>query len=142
MNLFKNKVAQSTDMGLHFTEVVFNFCSHNFIQLNYTRDNLNSKFYIINKSFQYGVVTQLTMIQTSKFVELTSPAEQVLLIDGRWKKLGKDVCKLYNKVYLPIKFQADIFCSHWDMFHTNTKSNNYKIRKWRVMVLVQYTSTH
>ena len=33
--------------------------------------------------------------KTSKFVELISPAEQVLLTDGRWKILGKGVCELY-----------------------------------------------
>jgi len=49
------------------------------------------------------------------------------------------------KVYLPIKFHANTFCSHWDMFHTKfkyekTKGNNSKIRRWRVMVLVQCTS--
>ena len=86
--------------------------------------------------------------KTSKFIRLISRAEQVLLIDGRWKNLGKGVCELYIKVYLPNKFHADIFCSHWGMFHTKfnyektTKGNNSIIRKWRVIVLVQYTSTH
>jgi len=62
-----------------------------------------------------------TLSWTSKFVELTSSPEQVLLIDGRWRNLGKGVWELYIKVYLPIQFHADIFCSHWDMFHTNFK---------------------
>jgi len=44
----------------------------------------------------------------------------------------------------PWSINADIVCSHWDMFHENLsmiKGNNYKIMKWRVMVFVQYTST-
>ena len=91
----------------------------------------------------------LKLGKTSKCVKFypPSPREQVLLIDRRWTHLGKGVCELYIKVYLPIKFHADILCSHWDMFHTKfkyekTKGNNSTIRKWRVMVLVQYTSTH
>jgi len=32
------------------------------------------------------------------------------------------------KVYLPIKFHADIFCSHWDMFHTKFKYEKTKQR--------------
>ena len=28
------------------------------------------------------------------------------------------------KIHLPIKFHADIFCSNWDMFHTNKSMNN------------------
>jgi len=36
----------------------------------------------------------------------------------------RGVCELYIKVYPPIKFHADIFCSHWDMFHTKFKHEN------------------
>jgi len=59
---------------------------------------------------------------TSKLVELISPAEQVLLTDGRWRNLGKGVCELYIKVYLPIKF-------HWDMFHTKFKYDNKRAQR-------------
>ena len=50
-----------------------------------------------------------------------------------------------NKVHLPIKFHADIFvvskiCSTQNL--SMKKGKNSKIRKWRVMVLVHYTSTH
>jgi len=38
--------------------------------------------------------------ETSKFVELIFPAEQVLLIDGRWRNLGKGVCELYIASFL------------------------------------------
>jgi len=48
-----------------------------------------------------------------------SPAEQVLLIDGRWRNIGKGVCELYIKVYQPIKYHADIFWSYWDMFNVS-----------------------
>ena len=58
------------------------------------------------------------MILNKQIRRIDIPAEQVLLIDGRWRSLVKGVCELYIKVYLPIKFHADIFCSHWDMFHT------------------------
>jgi len=30
------------------------------------------------------------------------------------------------KVYLPIKFHADIFCSHWDTFHIKFKYEKQK----------------
>jgi len=35
------------------------------------------------------------------------------------------------KIYLPIKFHTDIFCSNWDMFHTKFK---YK-KKQRAIIL-------
>jgi len=46
-----------------------------------------------------------------------------------------------------VLFHADILCSYWHIFHTKfkykiPKGNNSKIRRWRVMVLVQYTSKH
>ena len=60
---------------------------------------------------------------------MISPAEQVLLIDGRWINLGEGVCELYIKVYLPIKFHADIFCSHCDMFQAKCKYENIKAQR-------------
>jgi len=36
----------------------------------------------------------------------------ILLSRGHLRKLGKDVCEMYIRVYLPIKIHADIFCSH------------------------------
>ena len=34
-------------------------------------------------------------------------------VNGRRNNLRKGVCELYIKIYLPIKFHADIFCSNW-----------------------------
>jgi len=82
---------------------------------------------LVRKRYFYmAILPPLKSKSTSKFVELISPAELDLLIDERWRNLGKGVCELYIKVNLPIKFHADIFCSHRDMFHTKFKYEKNK----------------
>jgi len=68
---------------------------------------------------------------TSKFVELISPAEQVLLIDGRWRNLGKGVCKMYEINILPV-----IYCfrrKYWNLL---------KLLKIMYLINLQLTEYH